>query len=496
MWARLSAIASLTMLGAYYLIALAGPPALVTGFVLTDTYADLRPLLIVGGFMSTALILVPILIPVRTEREPGITADRAREPALWQMVTEVAEATGNRPPERLLITPFSRASSSEETRWFGFVGRVQVVYLGLPLIETLTVDQLRAVVAHELGHHTHRHTRLLAIVYRGSTTFRRTGDVLVKLAGFRRFGILFALAWIVHRIYLFMYEALSIVALRHQEYEADREMVEICGRDGAATALRESVLSIKAWSRCWYRYVEPVLICRRAPEDLYGRLHQLLADPAMTTWCEKIRSAPPDDDRRFLDTHPPLADRLKAIERCPEPLAIRHQTDPATTLLADPPKTRKAVQTLLFGSTPTLQWSDPGILTAVRACVEQGLLLQEAVYRRVGTSRPTVAFILSTLEKDVRANSVPATTEEDPPEVLSDHLCALLTCALISAGNARFDRLDGTVELVDPDGVRVPLEALVHKAFSQRDIASLRLWLRKRDVPLGFQLAPVKVPVA
>jgi Zn-dependent protease with chaperone function len=316
MLARLSAIAALAMLGAYYLIAIAGPPAVVIGFVVTDAYADLRPLLIVGGFMTTVLILVPILIPVRTEREPGITVDRAREVALWQMVTEVAEATGSRPPGQLLLTPFARASASEETRWFGFVGRVQVLYLGLPLIETLTVDQLRAVVAHELGHHTHRHTRLLAIVYQGSMTFRRTGDILVRSSGFRKFGILFALAWIVHRIYLSIYEALSITALRHQEYEADREMVEICGRAGAATALSESVLAIRAWSRCWDLYVEPALMCRRAPYDLYGGLHKLLADPAMTTWCEKIRSAPPDDHRRFLDTHPSLADRLKAIERC------------------------------------------------------------------------------------------------------------------------------------------------------------------------------------
>jgi hypothetical protein len=88
------------------------------------------------------------------------------------------------------------------------------------------------------------------------------------------------------------------------------------------------------------------------------------------------------------------------------------------------------------------------------------------------------------------------TAKKAPPEVLSDYLCALLTCALISAGSARFDRLDGVVELVHPDGERVPLEALVRKAFSQRDIASLRLWLRKRGVPLGFQLAPMKVPVA
>ena len=42
--------------------------------------------------------------------------------------------------------------------------------IGAPLMMGLTGQQLRSVLAHELGHFSHRHTALAPIAYRGQVT--------------------------------------------------------------------------------------------------------------------------------------------------------------------------------------------------------------------------------------------------------------------------------------------------------------------------------------
>lgn len=75
-------------------------------------WARLSALAALIGIVSTALIFVPTVIPVRTAREPGIAVDRSQDPELWRTIAEVAQKTGNRRPEELLLTPFPAAGSS------------------------------------------------------------------------------------------------------------------------------------------------------------------------------------------------------------------------------------------------------------------------------------------------------------------------------------------------------------------------------------------------
>ena len=55
------------------------------------------------------------------------------------------------PPERIYLAPDVNAAVFQRGGLLGFDGK-RVLLVGLPLIDALTVRQLRAVIAHQFGH--------------------------------------------------------------------------------------------------------------------------------------------------------------------------------------------------------------------------------------------------------------------------------------------------------------------------------------------------------
>ena len=81
----------------------------------------------------------------------GPTLTPADAPALWEAVRERPAEAGTRAPDDIRLLPDVNAAVSEDTRLLGRGGTGHL-YLGVPLLQTLDVGQLRSVLAHELGH--------------------------------------------------------------------------------------------------------------------------------------------------------------------------------------------------------------------------------------------------------------------------------------------------------------------------------------------------------
>src|SRR5262245_32358555 len=106
---------------------------------------------------------------VRTKPElpNGVRIEPAQGPQLWATVRELADKVGTRAPDEIQLVAEVNAAVVENARWLGLVGGRRFLLLGTPLVQTFTVDQLRSVLAHELGHYSHSHTRLGPLSYRG-----------------------------------------------------------------------------------------------------------------------------------------------------------------------------------------------------------------------------------------------------------------------------------------------------------------------------------------
>src|SRR5690348_1524500 len=91
------------------------------------------------------------VIRTRPAMPPGLPVVADAAPQVWQMVGDLAAQARTRAPERIMLVPEVNAAVVEDAKALGLVGGQRRLYLGVPLLQGLTVGQLRSVVAHELG---------------------------------------------------------------------------------------------------------------------------------------------------------------------------------------------------------------------------------------------------------------------------------------------------------------------------------------------------------
>jgi Zn-dependent protease with chaperone function len=247
----------------------------------------------------------------RPEPPEGLPIDPDRAPDLWETVHRLAGRVGTRMPDEIRLVPEINAAVVERSRLLGLVAGRRVLYIGLPLLQVFTVDQLHAVLAHELGHYSHRHTQLAAVAYRGRLTIAET---------LARIGPRNVVGW-VFKAYAYLYVLVDNAVVRRQEYEADQASVQVAGRAAAAGALRELPVLEAAWAFYFRNYVQPGWEAGYAPDDLFGGYAALVQ--ARAAELDRLRADEAPGEASVWDTHPPIADRVAAILAMPEPGAYQ-----------------------------------------------------------------------------------------------------------------------------------------------------------------------------
>jgi hypothetical protein len=263
------------------------------------------------------------------------------------------------------------------------------MYVGVPPLLTLTADELRAVLCHELGHYSGSHTRLGGITYRGRTALIRTIQRLQGHAIIRAVFLGYA------KLYLRVSQAVS----RRQELEADAAAVKISGRRPMGDALRKVRASAAAWEFYLNTHCRLIGPAQARPADLFAGFYTLFHEPSMGTELAKVVNAP--EERSPYDSHPSLAERLAAVERLPEP-SVRPDGRPALTLLRDPRSAAMHTQASMLTEEamrlPVLEWPqivERGLWTASNAEALKDVF--EAAAQMTGTPNPTVDTVLRVL---------------------------------------------------------------------------------------------------
>ncbi|GAB3824652.1 M48 family metallopeptidase [Dactylosporangium cerinum] len=286
---------------------------------------------------------------------PGIPLTLHNAPLLWQAVYELSKAVGTRAPDEIHLVAEVNAAVSERTRLMGLIGGKRSLYVGMPLLQTFTVAQLRSVLAHELGHYSGKHTRFAGISYRGRLALERTIGHLgqANVAGwvFRGYA----------RLFMLVEHAVS----RRQELEADLSSVRVAGRYAAAGALQEVEVLDTAFGFYMTRFVLPGLEAGYVPEDLFGGFAAMLRARAeeISALRAGARTATGAPASRW-DTHPPLGARVDAIMAAPETTATIDNS-PAAGLIADlgaagrPCRRRRCASTARCCCHGTSSWPPP-----------------------------------------------------------------------------------------------------------------------------------------
>jgi Zn-dependent protease with chaperone function len=480
--ASLRAAISVAMLAGFYLLGLV--QLAVVGVLLYVIWthahghgpgaAKLSYLLIAG--VGVAVAGLWRAMRARPGAPGGLLVTAEQAPALWQQIHELAGEMGTRGPDEIRLIPDVNAGVTEETKLLGLIPGRRILVLGLPLLQALSVDQLRAVIGHELGHYSGAHTRLGAIAYRGRLAMHGTVDEVSK---WNVFGWAF-------RGYAWLYRLVSTAVGRDKEYEADRAAVRVAGPAAAISALREVEAAELAWNFYFGRYVEYGLELGYAPDDLFGGFGQLYT--ARADELAEFRDNPPEHETSRWDTHPSLADRTAAMRDAP--VVDRTADDrPATVLVPDATALGLALQREVvdFGRRTVLPW--PDFTAAATTLMVQGQAdrVFRSVARRTGVAQPGLAEVLALVENgklgEVAAEFFPDATRREAAGKFVVVMDTLIELAAVRSGLARWQHSwSGPARLVGTDGEPVDYSEIAKLAVAKETLDEARARLAETGI--------------
>jgi Zn-dependent protease with chaperone function len=312
-----------TFTGSVILLACGGFVPVIRGWLRNEIHAWSDVVAAVGGVWFAVQTLDP-------DSDLGPVLARVDAPLLFSTIDSVGRRLGIKPPGQIRLTYLPCCGV---VAW----GRSRALIIGLPLFRVLTQGELRAIVAHELAH-----------IARGDATravrsarFVEALEQAVTRNGPRVRGPLGA--W--SRFCLREASRLIEPVARGQEVRADRLSASIAGGSAAASALvkvavvqplfREvlgsydpndsSSINLYAFFRAfWYRLPSEVHSAMRL--SVLTRSHAAY-DPA----------------------HPPLPDRIAALQSYSDPASLNGDTSPATTFLGDLEIFEQMLHNRLFG---------------------------------------------------------------------------------------------------------------------------------------------------
>lgn len=346
-----AALAVALMIG-FYLLALG-----VCAFAAFLVYADLQssrtnPKLWVFAALTIGVVVYS-LWPRRLKFEdPGIALERRDQPRLWAVVDEIAKASGQAPPRRLFLVAEINAFVAERDSRLGFGGE-RILGIGLPLLQVLSVQQLRSVLAHEFGHYHGGDTRLGPFVHRTRAAIGRTVE------NFRNVDSLLHLPF---QGYGKLYLRATFAISRAQEFAADALSVQLVGVEPARTALRRVNEVGPLFEAYLRREYLPMLNrdCRPPLAEGFSLfLGSRSAEREQVELGEQAMQAKGDP----YDTHPPLSERLAALEQVERAHRGRLDTTAAITLLDQLDALERDLLTFLTRSEeirklPALSWKE------------------------------------------------------------------------------------------------------------------------------------------
>ena len=272
-----------------------------------------------GGALAILWAIIPRLDKFPA---PGPRLDARDQPRLFQTIDAIAALTGQQAPAEVYLVSDVNAWVADRGGVMGFGAR-RVMGLGLPLLQTLSIAELRAVLAHEFGHFFAGDTRLGPWIYRTRSAIARTLENL--------HGSLLQQPFIAYaKLFLRVSHSVS----RKQEYAADALAARIVGAQPLIEGLKKVHGAGVAFDSYWRGEVLPVLHNGFRPPIADGFRRFLCADSIVRALDAHVAHELMQGEARPYDTHPTLRERIAALDDFPGSDAA-HDNAAAVTLMSD-----------------------------------------------------------------------------------------------------------------------------------------------------------------
>ena len=389
--------------------------------------------------------------PVRF-RAPGPRLSRDQAPELFAIVDDLAARSGTRAPSEVYLEPTPNLGVLETGGFLG-LGARRILCIGVPLLERLTVQELKAGLAHELGHFLGGDTKLCGVLSYTMAAFRavlRTGERGAFAEGSHRLDIEVALELAqgltrgIVGVYAKLFFWITRPASRRQEIAADAWSAALAGRRATVRALEKVSVEGPLYRLYLDSDVARAVQCGAMPSDLAGGFEAFCRSFRMTEEGHRIVEALRQEQTDPLDTHPALADRLAALRGAPDD-GGPDDARPAIDLLVDlePHRAWLARESLkLFeapGSFRVIPWAEIASSAYEPAVRERARNVAAALYPRFPEATTLAAMFVRVVQTLERVGPAALAAQfkmrsGDASDTSAEVVAALLEGALLERG--------------------------------------------------------------
>jgi Zn-dependent protease with chaperone function len=263
------------------------------------------------GYVVAAAPLLLVLRSLRIKMEPpaGERLTSATSPELFRMIDGLRQRLRTPPLDNVLLTPEFNAGVMQVPRLGLFGWHRSYLFIGLPLMKSLTVEQFQAVLAHELGHLARGHARAGNWIYRLRLIWQRLEAAFVTSPHWGAGAIRAFFRWYIPR-----FSGTSFPLARANEYEADAAAARLTSARSAAQALTAvSIVGSYLSERYWPKIHSAA---RELPQPAFAPYSEFMATAIQAVPADELRiwqDAALAARTSYHDTHPSLTDRLQAM---------------------------------------------------------------------------------------------------------------------------------------------------------------------------------------
>jgi len=272
--------------------------------------------------VGAATILWSILPRLDRFAPPGPQLERDSNSTLFAEIEGVASATGQEMPKEVFLVGDVNAWVAQRGGVMGLFSR-RVMGLGLPLLQALSVSELRAVLAHEFGHYYGGDTKLGPWVYKTRSAIGRT------IAGLGDSWLNKPFQW-----YGQMFLRVTNAVSRRQELSADALASRVVGSRPLVEGLKKVQAAAPAYDAYWSQEVRPILSMGFLPPIADGFRRFAAHDRIAKAMAGMVEQGLREGRSDPFDTHPPLPERIAAVASLP-PGPLPASDPPAISLLED-----------------------------------------------------------------------------------------------------------------------------------------------------------------
>lgn len=259
----------------------------------------------VGAIKIVLVLLILVFLVLKSlwvkfDPPAGILLERSEYPELFSLLDEICTKLDTRADKVVLNSEFNAAVVEHPK--FGFLGfNTNYLILGLPFLQAVNKHDLKAVLAHEFGHLSGKHSNTSKWIY---GLFKQWANLFQNI-GEKSFLIYPFFSWYMPR-----YLAYSMIMIRNHEKHADADAVKIAGADACGNmlvlvALKGRHLSEEIWTEIYKKAKSMEEAPRNAYHEIGERINTL-PNRKLRQWLEEELKY----EGSKTETHPPTRERL------------------------------------------------------------------------------------------------------------------------------------------------------------------------------------------